>query len=146
MLVEGLLAGDRGFKILDFGLAKLLDRSGSSTDAETFSAHALTGQGTLVGTAPYMSPEQAEGRTLDVRSDIFSFGSVLYEMLTGQGAFAGDTHDPHFDSVRARRLCRARSRRVAGWTHRALLQKRFAQRRSVDDRELPLTAFVSRTG
>jgi len=69
-------------KLLDFGLAKLIN-----TDADI----ARTEEGTVAGTPAYMSPEQAEGRTLDVRSDIFSFGAVLYEMLSGTRAFAGHT-------------------------------------------------------
>jgi len=78
-------------KVLDFGLAKLTDRSESSPDAATLSAHPVTGEGMVMGTAPYMSPEQAEGQKLDARSDIFSFGSVLYEMITGQKPFTGDS-------------------------------------------------------
>jgi Tol biopolymer transport system component/predicted Ser/Thr protein kinase len=77
-------------KILDFGLAKLLEPADSSFDATTFIAP-LTGERVLVGTAAYMSPEQAEGRKLDARSDIFSFGAVLYEMATGQKPFSGDS-------------------------------------------------------
>lgn len=78
-------------KILDFGLAKLVDASALSPEAPTFSASAVTGEGVVMGTASYMSPEQAEGRKLDSRSDIFSFGSLLYEMVTGQQAFAGNS-------------------------------------------------------
>jgi serine/threonine protein kinase len=65
-------------KLLDFGLAKLMD-----TDVTR------TMEGTVLGTAAYMSPEQAEGKPLDARSDIFSFGAVLYEMLSGCRAFGG---------------------------------------------------------
>ena len=72
-------------KILDFGLAKLLDPAEGTADAGTRTAP-LTKAGTVVGTAEYMSPEQAEGRKVDARSDIFSFGSVLYEMVTGRTA------------------------------------------------------------
>jgi serine/threonine protein kinase len=79
-------------KILDFGLAKLIERAESAPDDATFSTPALTAEGTVLGTAPYMSPEQAQGQKLDARSDIFSFGSLLYEMLTGAQPFAGDSH------------------------------------------------------
>ena len=69
-------------KLLDFGLAKLMAADGDVT---------RTIEGTVLGTAAYMSPEQAQGRTLDERSDIFSFGAVLYEMLAGAPAFSGDS-------------------------------------------------------
>jgi eukaryotic-like serine/threonine-protein kinase len=78
-------------KILDFGMAKLMEAVESSPDAPTVTARQLTEEGAVVGTAAYMSPEQAEGRKLDGRSDIFSFGSVLYEMVTGQRPFGGDS-------------------------------------------------------
>ena len=78
-------------KILDFGLAKLTERGSGSEDSLTRSLQAKTAEGTVLGTAAYMSPEQAEGKPLDVRSDIFSFGAVLYEMATGQRAFPGDS-------------------------------------------------------
>ena len=74
-------------KVLDFGLAKLTEAAGP--EAET--AATRSGEGAVLGTAAYMSPEQAEGKRIDTRSDIFSFGSMLYEMLAGQRAFQGDT-------------------------------------------------------
>ncbi len=82
-------------KVLDFGLAKLTEAAGP--EAET--AATRTGEGTILGTAAYMSPEQAEGKHIDTRSDIFSFGSMLYEMLTGQRAFRGDTRASTIASI-----------------------------------------------
>jgi Tol biopolymer transport system component/predicted Ser/Thr protein kinase len=83
-------------KILDFGLAKLTTSAGSQGSgfptALTSGNGPKTGVGTLLGTVSYMSPEQAEGKPLDARSDIFSFGLMLYEMVTGQRAFAGDSN------------------------------------------------------
>jgi serine/threonine protein kinase/Tol biopolymer transport system component len=78
-------------KLLDFGLAKLSEpaQSGAET-TETFSAFA-TREGIIVGTLPYMSPEQAEGKPVDTRTDLFSFGSVLYLMVTGEAAFSGNS-------------------------------------------------------
>jgi len=75
-------------KVLDFGLAKLAAESGPLAATQT---DRQTEEGTIVGTVAYMSPEQAQGKKVDTRSDIFSFGSVLYEMITGQRAFDGET-------------------------------------------------------
>src|SRR6201997_2664535 len=78
-------------KILDFGLAKLSETEEADAYAETMHGEGapLTEEGTIMGTAAYMSPEQADGKPVDSRSDVFSFGSVLYEMATGQRAFPG---------------------------------------------------------
>jgi len=79
-------------KVLDFGLARAADATGSGPAIANSPPVAVgeTQDGVLVGTAPYMSPEQARGRAVDKRGDIWSFGCVLYEMLTGVPAFAGD--------------------------------------------------------
>ncbi len=76
-------------KLLDFGVAKLTQPH--ETGASVGSVPVETDKGVIVGTTAYMSPEQAEGKPVDARSDIFSFGSVLYEMVTGRRAFQGDT-------------------------------------------------------
>ncbi|MCX6629968.1 MAG: protein kinase [Candidatus Solibacter sp.] len=78
-----------GVKVLDFGLAKVTAPCGE--EAETRTAEPQTEEGVIVGTTAYMSPEQAQGMPVDARSDIFSFGAVLYEMATGRCAFSGDT-------------------------------------------------------
>ena len=84
---------DGGVKVLDFGLAKALSADGVAPDAT--SSPTLTAQatqaGVVIGTAAYMSPEQARGRPVDKRSDVWSFGAVLYEMLTGRRCFEGET-------------------------------------------------------
>jgi serine/threonine-protein kinase len=79
-------------KVLDFGLAKLTEVSVAGEEAPTRTLVAQTAEGIVVGTAAYMSPEQVEGRPVDARSDIFSFGAVAYEMLSGRRAFAGESH------------------------------------------------------
>jgi Tol biopolymer transport system component len=80
-------------KVLDFGLAKALSQDGPAIDVSLSPtmAHAGTLAGVVLGTAAYMSPEQARGKSVDKRADIWAFGCVLYEMLTGRQAFAGDT-------------------------------------------------------
>lgn len=78
-------------KLLDFGLAKLKATAESGTDADSTLSQQLTRVNTMIGTVPYMSPEQIRGEELDARSDLFSFGIVLYEMATARLPFRGET-------------------------------------------------------
>jgi serine/threonine protein kinase len=121
-------------KVLDFGLAKAMEptatTSASMSMSPTITSPAMmTGVGTLLGTAAYMAPEQARGKTVDKRADIWAFGCVLFEMLTGMRAFPGQDFTETIAAVvkdppelmrvpaRARRLPRIRSR----WTPPSLL-------------------------
>ena len=83
-----ILVTKQGVKLLDFGLAK---RSGPLQESDATLTSALTGKGEILGTLQYMSPEQLQGKEADARSDLFSFGCVLYEMLTGKRAFEGES-------------------------------------------------------
>ena len=87
-----MLTRDDVVKVMDFGLAKLTERSASASASSAPDGPTLTfatEAGLVMGTLSYMAPEQAEGRTVDARTDIYSFGAVLYEMLTGRRAFSG---------------------------------------------------------
>lgn len=90
-----MVTDDGLVKILDFGLAKLMEEEIEASAGRTMTMghdeKPITEEGFIVGTAAHMSPEQAEGKKVDARSDIFSFGTVLYEMLTGQKAFARES-------------------------------------------------------
>ena len=90
-------------KLLDFGLAKLREPARPG-DALATMSKALTERGTVIGTFQYMAPEQLEGKEADARSDIFAFGSVLYEMVTGKRAFQGKSHASLVAAIRSRAL------------------------------------------
>jgi len=92
MLRHDRFVRDRFVKVLDFGLAKLTERESPTTDPEAVTmAISYTNPGAVLGTTGYMSPEQAQGESIDPRSDIFSLGVVLYEMVAGHAPFAGPT-------------------------------------------------------
>src|SRR4051794_39239133 len=92
MLRQDKFVRDRFVKVLDFGLAKLTDRDASTADPEAVTIPITeTNPGAIMGTSGYMSPEQALGESIDERTDIFSLGVVLYEMIAGQPPFQGKT-------------------------------------------------------
>ena len=82
---------DGSVKVLDFGLAKAMEPAAGDGATAAITSPALTGVGTILGTAAYMAPEQAKGRGVDKRADIWAFGVILYEMVTGRPLFAGET-------------------------------------------------------
>ena len=133
MLREDRFVRDRFVKVLDFGLAKLMEPESSSADPEAVTIPITqTNPGSIVGTTGYMSPEQAEGEEIDERTDIFSLGVVLYEMIAGEPPFKGRTdshtrvsildHDPtpllHYDPQTPRQLERIVTKSLAKDRHK----------------------------
>jgi Tol biopolymer transport system component len=94
-----MVAPDGRVKVLDFGLAKLRDVENDPDGVTRLPSDDLTGEGRIIGTVAYMSPEQAEGKTVDPRSDIFSLGVMLHELGTGERPFKGDTNVSVISSI-----------------------------------------------
>jgi len=145
MLREDGFAGDRFVKVLDFGLAKLTEPETAGADPEAVTIPiTATSPGAVIGTSGYMSPEQAEGDTIDSRSDIFSLGVVLYEMVAGHPPFKGRTeshtrvsildHEPTPLLEHAAEVPRQLERIV----HKALAKDRAKRYQTVTDLKLDL--------
>ncbi len=145
MLRQDRFVRDRFVKVLDFGLAKLTDRDDSSSDPEAVTIPITeTTPGLVMGTSGYMSPEQAEGDTIDARSDIFSLGVVIYEMIAGEAPFKGKTeshtrvsiidHDPAPLTQHVPEVPRQLERIIA----KALAKDRLKRYQTVTDFKLDL--------
>ena len=142
-------------KVHDFGLAKLAEPESESpgeagSQSPTLSRDA-TRAGVILGTAAYMSPEQAKGKTVDKRTDIFSFGIVLYEMLTGKGAFAGeDVSDVLAAVIRAEpdwsALPKDLAPRLEALLQRCLRKDRKLRRRDIGDVGLEIQEILANSG
>ena len=97
---ENIMIRPDGYvKVLDFGLAKLAEQSPTASPQEALTNQVRTGSGMIIGTAGYMSPEQARGRDVDARTDIFSLGAVIYELVAGQKPFDGETPSDVFAAI-----------------------------------------------
>ncbi len=144
---------DGAVKVLDFGLAKVMDPPASSpgvSQSPTITTPAMTQAGVILGTAAYMSPEQAKGRPADKGADVWAFGCVLYEMLTGKRAFEGKEVSDVLASVLAREpdwtVLRRELSPVLGIVLRRCLHKDRKQRiRDIGDVSLALTGAFDTT-
>jgi Tol biopolymer transport system component/predicted Ser/Thr protein kinase len=131
-------------KVVDFGLAKLTERGAAGEFARTETIAAVSDEGVIAGTVSYMSPEQAEGKKVDARSDIFSFGALLYEMLTGRRAFQGDSKMSTLAAILssepepAEQLGKAIPREVSRILHRCLRKQPERRAQSMADLKLAL--------
>ena len=145
MLRQDKFVRDRFVKVLDFGIAKLTDRDSSTTDPEAVTIPiSETNPGAIMGTSGYMSPEQAQGENIDERSDIFSLGVVLYEMVAGQPPFKGKTeshtrvhiidHEPAPLAQHVTNVPRQLERIVS----KALAKDRFKRYQTITDLKLDL--------
>jgi predicted Zn-dependent protease len=94
-----MVTADGHLKVLDFGLARLTEAPAGATEFTSVATEQLTGHGQILGTVAYMSPEQAEGKAIDHRSDIFSLGIILYELATGRKPFTGETNVALLSSI-----------------------------------------------
>ena len=138
-------------KVLDFGLAKAFRGEGSEAENSPTVSLSETRDGTILGTAAYMSPEQARGKPLDKRTDIWSFGCVFYEALTGRRAFAGNTlsdtlasvlqHEPDLDSLPA-----AIPANVRVLLRRCLNKEREQRLRDVGDARIEIDEALGQWG
>jgi serine/threonine-protein kinase len=147
------VSADDAVKILDFGLAKAMEEDAASlASLDISTAPALnrlaTTQGILLGTAAYMSPEQAKGKRIDRRADIWAFGCVLYEMLTGKQAFAGETVTDTLASVikdepDLTNLPAATPMRVRVLLHRCLQKDAKQRLRDIGDARISLDEVLS---
>ena len=134
---------DGTVKVLDFGLAKAIRPPPAGNASATATVTALTLHGTVMGTLPYMSPEQVEGKQLDRRTDVFSFGVLLYEVFSGRRPFAGDTQaalmsailrdDPAPITTISRELSSQMARIIRGCLEKDVA-KRYASSGEVGDR------------
>jgi len=153
---ENLMVSTAGFvKILDFGLAKLVPESDKTGSGIMTAPAEKTGTGIVLGTAAYMSPEQASGRTVDFRSDQFSFGSILYEMVTGRHAFSRPTVAETLAAIireepKAVTAAELRGMLPLGWLlHRCLAkepEERYSSTRDLARDLASLRDHVSETG
>ncbi len=131
-----MLTADGRVKVLDFGLAKANEPEASTDNAETI---ARTSEGVVMGTVPYMSPEQVEGRNVDARSDVFSLGVVLHEAATGSRPFQGD-------ELRGAALVDPARSAAAGWRAPCGFARRVRPPRRAVPRERPRPPNPDREG